>query len=124
MEKRSIDFTDPQLFAISAGLGIMVVPCFYWLGILCAMLFEKGIIVKQFLLPVTPNDSLGDVFILVGLPVIALLINIRARLIERSVKRRLNLLQYALMLLAIVSLIGAFSLPSLTRLHVFSYLYA
>lgn len=124
MEREKINFTDPQLFAISAGLLIMVAPCFYWLGILSATLFEKGFIVKTFLLSGSPGESMGDMFVLIALPIVALLINIRSRLGERTRKRSINLVQLSLMFISGLCLVGAFTHSFFSRLHIFNILYS
>ena len=123
MEKRNIDLTDPQLFAISAGLLIMVAPCFYWLGILSATLFEKGIFVKSFLLEPSPGGEIFQLFVFIGLPLITLLINIRSRLGAHKQNRRLKNLQNVLMVLAGLCLLGAFRCTFFERLHILQVLY-
>ncbi len=123
MEKRTFDLTDPLHFAISVGSLIMVVPCFYWLGIFSAALFEKAFIVKALILPDTQLHTLFNVVVLVGLPVITLLLNIQSRLlyVRRDPKTRSR--QLVLMLVAGLCMIGAFRYTFFDRMDLLQNVY-
>ncbi|HMU69613.1 MAG TPA: hypothetical protein PK511_11220 [Chitinophagales bacterium] len=117
---------DPMHFAISAGLKIMVVPCFYWLAVFSATLFEKPVLVKWLLLDdsVIMQALLYPVMIM--LPLITLLINIKARYERRIVDAVrspfANRVQFGVMGMALLSLIGVFTYTFFERLDFWMYI--
>lgn len=111
---------NPQHFAISAGLKIMVVPCLYWLAVFSATLFEKPVFVRWLILADNPIAQTMMIMAMVVLPVIVLLINIKTRY-ERRVPEAVrsplaNKLQVIVMGMALLSLAGAFSYSFFQRL--------
>ncbi len=127
MERNPMLAPDPRRFAISAGSLIMVVPSLYWLGIAFAALFEKAAFVKTFILTGSPATELINILVFIVMPLLVLLINIKSRLMESETGKqfdaRMNQIQWALILLAISSIIGAFSYTFFDRMDLLYYIY-
>lgn len=68
----------PTTFATKAGLILMAVPSFFWLGIVLAVFFEKPVIVHEIMLPIDQVSSLFTLMIMVGLPLITFLVNLKS----------------------------------------------
>ena len=56
----------------------MAVPSFFWLGIVLAVFFEKPVIVHEIMLPIDQVSSLFTLMIMVGLPLITFLVNLKS----------------------------------------------
>ena len=69
---------NPENFALKAGLILMVVPSFFWLGVSLAIFFEKPLIVEEIMLPVDRVSSILTLLIMGGLPLIAILVNLKS----------------------------------------------
>lgn len=68
----------PEGFALRAGLILMAAPSFFWLGVVLAVFFEKPLIVEQILLPMDRVSSILTMLIMIGLPVITILVNLKS----------------------------------------------
>ena len=69
---------SPVTFATRAGLILMAVPSLFWLGVVLAVGFEKPVIVQEIMLPVDQISSLFTLMIMIGLPTITFLVNLKA----------------------------------------------
>jgi len=70
----------PEKFALKAGLILLVLPTFFWLGVFLQQIFGIGFIVEQVMLPVDRVSPLLTIIIMVGLPLIAIMINLKSLL--------------------------------------------
>lgn len=66
------------MFATRAGLILMAVPSIFWLGIILAVGFEKPVIIHEIMLPIDRLSAVLTLLIMIGLPLITLLINVKA----------------------------------------------
>jgi len=68
----------PDNFATATGLILMAVPSLFWLGIFLTVFFEKPTIMEHIMIPVDRVSSLLTLMIMVGLPIITILVNLKA----------------------------------------------
>lgn len=106
---------SPVTFATRAGLILMAVPSIFWLGVLFAVVFEKPVIVYEIMLPIDQMSSILTLMIMIGLPVITFLVNLKAMMfiefkpnsdnlfIDIGYKR--NKLSWLLMIYAVLSIV-------------------
>lgn len=106
---------DPAKFALIAGSILMALPTFFWLGVFLQVFFETAFIVKNIMLPIDRTSPILSVMIMVGLPLIAIMINLKSMMHVRlsatheqvgfGVSVNKNLAQWALIFYAGVSII-------------------
>lgn len=69
---------DPAKFSLIAGSILMALPTFFWLGVFIQVFFENAFIVKNIMLPIDRTSPILSVMIMVGLPIIAIMINLKS----------------------------------------------
>ncbi len=97
-------------FATATGLILMTVPSLFWLGILLTVFFEKPVIMQNIIIPVDRVSSLLTLMIMVGLPIITILVNLKAMIQLKYSAQRDNIvtdMQFKGTLLQIILLIYA-----------------
>lgn len=103
----------------------MVAPCIYWAGIGSAVFFEHSGFVRSVMLAGTPLSEILNLVVLVGFPMMALLINIKARfqrsIQEESLNPRADKVQLVLILAACILLTAAFEYTFFERLDMWQY---
>jgi hypothetical protein len=105
----------PDNFATATGLILMAVPSLFWLGIFLAVFFEKPIIMEHIMIPVDRVSSLLTLMIMVGLPIITILVNLKAMIQLKYSAQRDNIvtdiqfkgtfIQIALLMYASISIL-------------------
>ncbi len=105
----------PSTFATRAGLILMAVPSIFWLGIILAVGFEKPVIVHEVMLPIDKMSGAITLLIMIGLPLITFLINLKAMMMVEfnansenlfiDISYRNNKSSWLLMIYAAVSII-------------------
>ena len=68
----------PESFATATGLILMAVPSLFWLGIFLTVFLEKPVIMENIMMPIDRVSSLLTLMIMVGLPIITILVNLKA----------------------------------------------
>ena len=68
----------PESFATATGLILMAVPSLFWLGIFLTVFLEKPVIMENIMMPIDRVSSLLTLMIMVGLPIIAIMINLKS----------------------------------------------
>ncbi len=106
---------NPAKFALIAGSILMALPTFFWIGVFLQVFFETAYIVKNIMLPIDRTSPVLSVMIMVGLPLIAIMVNLKSMMhvklsanheqVGLDVFVNKNFAQWALILYAAMSII-------------------
>lgn len=110
----------------------MAVPSLFWLGVVLAVGFEKPVIVQEIMLPVDQISSLFTLMIMIGLPTITFLVNLKAVMFIEfnpnsdnvfiDIHYRRNKSSWFLMLYAVLSIVVTISYAFFENFNFYSEL--
>jgi len=113
MESKQIDTVK---FALIASAALLALPTFFWLGVFFEVFFELPFIVEHVMLPVDRVSPALTIIIMVGLPLISIMINLKSMMnfhfsfshdkVEMDVQVRRNALQWTMVMYAAMSIIA------------------
>ena len=124
----------PSTFATRTGLILMAAPSLYWVGILLAAGFGKPIIVQGVVIPLEQISPLFSLMIMIGLPLITLLVNLKAAMmvdyrpgrddIYIDVQYKNNKTLWFMIFYSGLSIAATLYLAFFEKMNVFSLIYA
>lgn len=123
----------PSTFATTAGLILMAVPSLFWLGIALAVGFEKPIIVQQIMLPIDRVSPVLTFSVMIGLPVITFLVNLKAMFMVEfnplgenlfiDISYHNNKMQWILIIYAAASIVTTITYAFFEHFHIYANMF-